>query len=72
MKWSFCVLDFSRELLKLFINPELIRWQSLKDVYEKELRVGSAEAPATSLFPMTKEGEKRWETFHRRVVEHVS
>ncbi|CAG0914179.1 unnamed protein product [Notodromas monacha] len=59
-----------RELLKLFISPELIRWKSLCDTYGVELREGKTDSPPTSLFPKTEDGEKRWEMFHRRVVEH--
>lgn len=55
---------FDRELLRLFINPELIKWTGLCDLYEKELRKGS-------VFGNHTEGDKRWADLKTRVVEHV-
>ncbi|PSN34115.1 26S proteasome non-ATPase regulatory subunit 12 [Blattella germanica] len=55
-----------KELLRLFINPELIKWSGLCDIYEKELK-GSA----TDVFnPTSEEGQKRWKDLRSRVVEH--
>lgn len=60
------ILIFSRELLRLFVNPELIKWSGLCEIYEKELR-------ATEVFTAsTEEGCKRWADLRNRVVEHVS
>jgi 26S proteasome regulatory subunit N5 len=57
----------------LFINPELIKWSGLCDIYEKELKEGSAKCKATDVFnPNTEEGQKRWKDLRSRVVEHVS
>jgi 26S proteasome regulatory subunit N5 len=57
----------------LFINPELIKWSGLCDIYEKELKHGSAKCSATDVFnPDTEEGQKRWKDLRSRVVEHVS
>ncbi|XP_026286346.1 26S proteasome non-ATPase regulatory subunit 12 [Frankliniella occidentalis] len=60
-----------RDLLRLFINPELIKWSALAEIYEKELKFGSAKFPATDVFnPKTEEGQKRWKDLRNRVVEH--
>lgn len=57
---------FCRELLRLFVNPELIKWSGLCEIYERELR-------ATEVFSaLTEEGRKRWADLRNRVVEHVS
>lgn len=62
-----------RDLLRLFINPELIKWSALREIYEKELKSGSTKFPATDVFdPKTEEGQKRWKDLQNRVVEHVS
>lgn len=60
-----------KELLRLFINPELIKWSGLCDVYEKELKQGSAKVKATQVFASnTEDGQKRWKDLRSRVVEH--
>ncbi|XP_077294721.1 regulatory particle non-ATPase 5 [Arctopsyche grandis] len=57
-------LPVYKELLKMFINPELIRWDGLCSLYMETLR-------ATSVFdPATEDGEKRWTDLRNRVVEH--
>jgi hypothetical protein len=67
------IVSFCRELLRLFINSELIKWSGLCDVYETELKQGSAKYKATDVFdPNTEEGQKRWKDLKSRVVEHVS
>ncbi|XP_015113529.1 26S proteasome non-ATPase regulatory subunit 12 [Diachasma alloeum] len=53
-----------KELLRLFVNPELIKWSGLCEIYEKDLR-------ATEVFTAsTEEGRKRWDDLKNRVVEH--
>lgn len=53
-----------KELLRLFVNPELIKWSGLCEIYEKDLR-------ATEVFSAsTEEGRKRWVDLRNRVVEH--
>ncbi|XP_076634658.1 regulatory particle non-ATPase 5 [Colletes latitarsis] len=53
-----------KELLRLFVNPELIKWSGLCEIYEKDLR-------ATEVFSSsTEEGLKRWTDLRNRVVEH--
>lgn len=59
------MIYFLRELLRLFVNPELIKWSGLCEIYERDLR-------ATEVFTAsTEEGRKRWADLRNRVVEHV-
>ncbi|KAK0082743.1 hypothetical protein PV325_009925 [Microctonus aethiopoides] len=53
-----------KELLRLFVNPELIKWSGLCEIYERDLR--STEVFTAS----TEEGRKRWTELRNRVVEH--
>ncbi|XP_012532414.1 26S proteasome non-ATPase regulatory subunit 12 [Monomorium pharaonis] len=53
-----------KELLHLFVNPELIKWSGLCEIYERDLR-------STEVFSsLTEEGRKRWTDLRNRVVEH--
>nr|XP_032523342.1 26S proteasome non-ATPase regulatory subunit 12 [Danaus plexippus plexippus] len=55
---------FSRQLLGLFITPEIIRWNTLCSTYEKMLRT-------TPFFQSNDEkGQERWNDLKNRVVEH--
>ncbi len=64
---------FSRDLLKQFTTNELMSWSLLKTTYERELRDGTADSPATGVFDkLTERGQKHWEDFRKRVVQHVS
>jgi 26S proteasome regulatory subunit N5 len=55
----------SRDFLKLFMTPELMRWPKVQEVYGAILR-------ATYVFcTTTNDGKRRWEDFHKRVNEHV-
>lgn len=57
---------YFRQLLDLFINPEIIKWSSLCNSYEKMLRT-------TPYFDSADEkGKERWTQLKNRVVEHVS
>jgi 26S proteasome regulatory subunit N5 len=57
----------------LFINSELIKWSGLCEVYETELKQGSAKYKPTDVFNTdSEEGQKRWKDLRSRVVEHVS
>ncbi|TGZ51702.1 26S proteasome non-ATPase regulatory subunit 12 [Temnothorax longispinosus] len=55
-----------KELLRLFVNPELIKWSGLCEIYERDLR--STEVFSSS----TEEGCKRWADLRNRVVEHIT
>ncbi|XP_064478635.1 26S proteasome non-ATPase regulatory subunit 12-like isoform X2 [Ornithodoros turicata] len=60
-----------KELLKLFITPELINWQSLCQAYESELRSSVVNGGSPPVFASNDEmGDKRWKDFKSRVVEH--
>lgn len=60
-----------KELLQLFITPELIKRSCLCEYYEQELKIGSADNPATDVFkPDAEDGIKRWQDLKNRVVEH--
>ncbi|OAD60682.1 26S proteasome non-ATPase regulatory subunit 12 [Eufriesea mexicana] len=53
-----------KELLRLFVNPELIKWSGLCEIYERKLKT-------TEVFNLwTREGCKRWADLRNRVVEH--
>jgi len=58
-----------KELLQLFITPELIKWSCLCEYYERELKTGSPENPATDVFS-GETGRSRWKDLKSRVVEH--
>ncbi|XP_006813482.1 26S proteasome non-ATPase regulatory subunit 12-like [Saccoglossus kowalevskii] len=59
-----------RNLLKCFTTSELMRWQQVCSIYERELKVGSANNPCTMVFEDTDDGKKRWDDLRIRVVEH--
>ncbi|CAH4029424.1 26S proteasome non-ATPase regulatory subunit 12 [Pieris brassicae] len=53
-----------KQLLGLFMNPEIIRWNTLCSSYEKMLRM-------TPFFKSSDEmGQERWNDLKNRVVEH--
>uniref|UniRef100_A0A131Z0W6 26S proteasome regulatory subunit N5 n=3 Tax=Rhipicephalus TaxID=426455 RepID=A0A131Z0W6_RHIAP len=55
-----------KELLKLFITRELINWRCMCEAYEKELRL----LPGTIFAVGDEMGDRRWNDFKSRVVEH--
>lgn len=60
-----------KELLNLFVNPELIRWKGLCNTFEKDLKQGSSTLAPTKVFASESEfGSKRWDDLKKRVVEH--
>lgn len=60
-----------KELLNLFVNPELIRWVGLCNTFEKDLKQGSSNLAPTKVFAAESEfGTKRWDDLKKRVVEH--
>ncbi|KAJ8967602.1 hypothetical protein NQ314_002720 [Rhamnusium bicolor] len=52
-----------KQLLKLFLTPELIKWSGLCELYEKQLK-------ATPVFSGNDQAKKRWTDLKSRVVEH--
>lgn len=60
-----------KELLKCFTTSEVIQWKPFCQIYESELKFGSAGNPATNVFNTKQEGgAKRWADLKNRVVEH--
>lgn len=68
-------------LAKCFTTPELMRWPAVQELYGPELRrtkvFGVKGTPAVDEGDIEEEdklakGDKRWETLHVRVTEHVS
>ncbi|XP_077526670.1 26S proteasome non-ATPase regulatory subunit 12-like [Haemaphysalis longicornis] len=55
-----------KELLKLFITPELIDWRSMCKAYEQTLR----KSPGTIFAVGDEMGDRHWNDFKSRVVEH--
>ncbi|CAE6450231.1 unnamed protein product [Rhizoctonia solani] len=56
-------LDLQYNLAKCFVTRELMRWPGIEGLYGAQLR-------ETSVFGRAKDGEKRWEDLHMRVIEH--
>ncbi|KAG8713199.1 hypothetical protein FRC11_012993 [Ceratobasidium sp. 423] len=56
-------LDLQYNLAKCFVTRELMRWPGIEGLYGAQLR-------ETSVFGSTKDGDKRWEDLHMRVIEH--
>ena len=65
-------LKSCRELLQRFKTQELIHWKDILKNFENELKNGTKDDPATTVFSKNDDGKKRWEDFKVRVVEHVS
>lgn len=60
-----------KKLLKAFTTAELISWHYYQNEYEKLLRFGTEQCPPTEVFtPNNTDGEKRWQDFKSRIVEH--
>ncbi len=71
-KLFFIKTDFCRELLQRFKTQELIHWKEALKTFENDLKNGTKDDPATSVFINNDDGKKSWEDFKVRVVEHVS
>ncbi|CAF3090743.1 unnamed protein product [Rotaria sp. Silwood2] len=59
-----------KEILQRFKTQELIHWKDILKSCENELKNGTKEDPATNVFISNEDGEKLWEEFKVRVVEH--
>lgn len=57
-----------RDLLKLFITPEIMRWSDVCTTHEKELRTASGAGVFSS---ESEDANKRWADLKIRTVEHV-
>ena len=58
--------------MQRFKTQELIHWKDILENFENELKNGTKDDPATNVFVKNEDGNKRWEDFKARVVEHVS
>ena len=65
---KICFADVCRDVLKLFLTPEIMRWSDVCATYEKELRTASGASVFTS---QSENGNKRWADLKIRTVEHV-
>ncbi len=63
-------LPLYKSLLEQFTTMELIDQAKLCTLYESELKKGTKDSPATSVFDNSTEGKKRWVDLRNRVVEH--
>ncbi len=64
-------LPVYKRLLEQFTTPELIEQERLCQLYEGDLRRGTASDPATGAFDeKTEDGRRRWKDLRDRVVEH--
>ena len=56
-----------------FRREELLEWSVFESKYGHALREETSDVKATDVFKMGEEmGERRWEDFKKRVIEHVS
>ena len=61
-----------REVLECFRREELLDWSEFQGQYGPGLREGSPDHVATPIFrPGDERGERQWEDFRKRVIEHV-
>lgn len=61
-----------REVLECFRRNELLEWKLFESTYGPSLREGVMDGPAPAVFAVGQEvGEKQWEDFRKRVIEHV-
>ncbi len=64
-------LPVYKRLLEQFTTMELIEQERLCQLYEKDLRQGTPDNPATGAFDdAMADGQKRWKDLRNRVVEH--
>ncbi len=62
-----------REVLECFRKEELLDWAWFQSTYSPSLRQGVSDGPAPSVFAPSEEvGERQWEDFRKRVIEHVT
>ena len=55
-----------------FHRRELLNWNAFNASYGPVLRDGTEDEPATDVFATgTEDGERRWQDFKKRVVQHV-
>ncbi|CAF1099955.1 unnamed protein product [Adineta steineri] len=59
-----------KDLLQRFKTQELIHWKDIQTNFENELKNGTNNDLATKVFTKENDGDKRWEDFKSRIVEH--
>ncbi|CAF0852410.1 unnamed protein product [Adineta steineri] len=59
-----------KDLLQRFKTQELIHWKDIQTNFENELKNGTSNDLATKVFTKENDGDKRWEDFKSRIVEH--
>lgn len=60
-----------REVLECFRRNELLEWKLFESTYGPSLREGVTDGPAPAVFAGGEVGEKQWDDFRKRVIEHV-
>ena len=61
-----------REVVELFRRDELLDWSEFEATFGPVLRDGVEDVPATTVFQRGDAlGERQWEDFRKRVIEHV-
>ena len=59
--------------MELFRRDELLDWSEFEATFGPVLRDGVDDGPATAVFQRGDTmGEKQWDDFRKRVIEHVS
>lgn len=69
---EFHVHLYFREVLECFKRNELLVWVEFQARFAPSLREGASDGPAPGVFGSDEVGERQWEDFRKRVVEHVS
>jgi len=59
-----------KDLLQRFKTQELIHWREFLTNFEQDLKNGTKDDPATTVFSNPTTGKKTWDDFKVRVVEH--
>ena len=70
--YSISCLHPCREVVELFRRDELLDWSEFEATFGPVLRDGIEDGPGTAVFQRDATlGERQWEDFRRRVIEHV-
>lgn len=58
--------------MELFRRDELLDWSEFEAMFGPVLRDSVEDGPATAVFQLDATlGERQWEDFRKRVIEHV-
>ena len=58
-------------MLECFRRNELLNWEGFESTYGPSLRDGTDDCPATAVFGTDEVGQRQWDDFRKRVIEHV-